>query len=698
MLRTAQPLVVEARRCDGSGFDPTWSLLWGTVVEELEINHGAKFNKAVIRFSGVRWLENMPINFGWQIRICTDQEQGFTVLFHGFAAGYRSSLTGGTGGADSREEVAVECYDFRWLLHKTSPLYGQIARSVDNYNGITPKNEFTFFSARPLVFNAEGKENRDPVALTGQGVESNYKSFTLPIFADKSISEFWSAREMIGYILSIYTNRYFGLFPILSTDCLGLDHVDFDKIIHSINCETLTIPEAIEKVCKNVGQTWREEYTANGPVWVFYKPGEAASGQRSSTIRTILHTLHSPAAGESIDVAVAGGAKMLYAANFARDIDSVVNNPWGIGDVERFEVTVNLVPGWQDSDFTLDSASSYANLFKTDADLSVETNPNQYSYFSRYHTRGNAFQRDLGRKWVLNEIGTYTPAAYDRGAMFDFSTVVPADYIKSKTTGKRLFGPFGRSFKPCLTFDKDSLNSLGIKVEFSFDSGATWQILPTSIENLSGECGIRITTQNLAELVDLAKGAIAAGSLTGKELNYFTSLADDKVNSRSFKNAAWKTRCRVTATVEMDHRLTKDSRPSGYSGSPFLQAAIYSLTDRYTFTKRTASSSYYGSNLPAWETDESDKLYKHIDAIRQANEDLSVNGSFTLDRLWLGDGSGVADFALGDGIEGLTGRSFSFAAQVAGRTVYPEIIQITYRPIQQKQILITRDLRLAETA
>ncbi len=695
MLRTAQPLVVEARRCTMTGVDPAWIILWDVVVEEIEINHGAKSNRATIRFNSVRWNEQLPITFGWQIRIRTDQVDDSTILFHGFASGYRPSFAGGNGSSDAREEVAVECRDFRWLLAKTSPCYGQYARGVDDYNGSTPCNEVTFFSARKLVFNASGKPDKDPTSLT-YSVRGD--AFTAPIFADKNRAEYWMAGEMIGYILNYLYNRVYNIFPILTTKCIVHSGDDFNRVIHSVDCEGMTIPDAIEKICKNIGLTWREEYTAEGPRWVFYKPGEATGYQRISNQQTILHTLHAPAVQDTIDIAVAAGAKLLAAANFAEDIDSVVNNPWGLGDVHTFEITVNLVPGWADSELTLDSASSYANVFKTDADLATETNPNQFSFFQRYHARGNAFQRDIGRKWVLNEVGAYSGGSYDRGDTFDFAAVIPDAYIKDSKTGKRLYGPFNRRFLPCLTFDKDSLNSVGIKVEFSFDSGSTWQVLPATLSSLTAECGVRITTQNLAELVDLNKSTIASGTLAGFELNYFSSLADDKIASRVFKTGGWKTRVRVTACVEMDNRLIKDSRPAGYSGSPFLQAAIYNFKDRYSLTQRTSSSSYYGQNLPAWETDESDKLAKHIDGIRQANEDLSINGSFTLDRLWLGDGAGVPDFALGDCIEKITGREMNFKTQVAGRTVYPEIIQITYLPVQQKQKLITRDLRLAETA
>ncbi|MGH2271396.1 hypothetical protein ACQ9LF_06315 [Anaerohalosphaeraceae bacterium U12dextr] len=703
MLRIAQPLVVEARYCDALGGVGAWQPQWNASVHRIEINLADKPSSALIQFPGIRWNDPLPIGFGWQVRIRTDQPvrpngqpvQGYgarSILFWGFATGYRPSFTGSTANSPAAEEVAVECRDFRWLVAATSPVFGQFARSVDQISA----NAGTFFSGRPLIFNADGKPDKDPVDLIFQGdLTTAYKPLTMPIFKEGPTAEYWTCRDMLSYLLTPYINRASALFPILRADCIGLDHSDWDQVINSFSGEGMDLVCLIAKICRNIGWTWREDYSETAVQWIFFKPGTAASAVRSAAQPTILHTLHAPDVNDRIDIAVASGAKMLREANFARDIAGIINNPWGLGDIQRFEFTVELVPAWKDSDFMLDSVDGYANLFKTDADLAYEPDPNQYDYFKYYHTRGSHFSRDLGRKWALNETGRYSGGIYDRGEVFDFSKVIPSEYIKS-ATGSRLYGPFSRHFDRCLTFDKDSVNSLGIVVEFSFDGGSTWQVLPVTLENLPGECGIRITNPNLAELTDNNKGVIADGDLTGKELNYYSSLADDKINSRSFKAGGWKTRCRVTATVAMDNRLLKVSRPSSGSGSPFYQASIFSMTDRYTFSHRTPQSRFYGTGLPAWNTDESEKLHHHIDAIRVANEDASINGRFTLDRLWAGDGSGTPTFALGDGIAGLSGRTLSFAQTNSGRTTYPEIIQIVYLPVQQTQQIITRDLRLAE--
>ena len=102
------------------------------------------------------------------------------------------------------------------------------------------------------------------------------------------------------------------------------------------------------------------------------------------------------------------------------------------------------------------------------------------------------------------------------------------------------------------------------------------------------------------------------------------------------------------------------------------------------------------SDLAAWEIDSTAIFDKHLQAIRDVNQDLSISGRFTLERLWLGDGSGSPDFAVGDCIEKITGREYPLSAVLGGGKVYPEIIQIIYLPDNQQMQLITRDLRFAD--
>jgi len=705
LSRNAQRLIVESRH--GYGSPPkydAWQPIWGAKVDRIEINKDSTPSVATIWFPKLYWHETFELYWGDMIRI---KAENYTIIFLGFVVSYLSDFSGGTDRSKGFERNAVVCKDHRWLLSQTSPIVGQVARGPDDYTGYgTDAQQPIADSWTPLfgqrtIFNPNGRPNKDPTPLTISGMYGG--TAQISIFINPGDGEFWTARDMLCYVMSSFCNQIYELLPILDPSKLkGLDHKDWDKVLNHIVVEGLNIVEAIQLIAKNLGWGFRLDYTTSGDGvrFRFYKIAAASSYSRNDQNVTILHRLHAPAVGENIKAAVTEGKKLLWSMSLAEDIGHVVNKPWGLGAPHRFELTAELVPAWLDNDLEPDTLDNNVNLFFTEAELQDITDPDSYDYYKYYHPRGSEFRRNVGRKWALNESGKYSKGdIYDRGMPFDFSAEpvgIAREYIYNND-GKRIFAPFNRRLLPCLTLDKDSLNSIGILVEFSFDGGESWQVIPAAISSLENECGIYINEANLAELVDQAEGSISGGDLDGIQLNYWTSLCDDKLNNRSFKTGQWKTRIRVTASIQLDSRIFRCSSPEGVSGSPFHHSQVYDFSEKYGLLKRAESSRFCGTDLPVYELDSSDWFDKHLEAVRQANEDMSISGQFTLERLWLGNGFGFPDFAIGDCIERITGREYNLSKKVSGnKTVCPEIIQIIYLPDKQKMKLITRDLRFAE--
>ena len=704
LSRRAQRLVVEARRGRDSPpyYDSVWQPVWGAKVDRVDINFAARFSTATIWFPEVRWDQTLDLLWADMIRIRTDEKEPLnrTVLFVGFLTAYLSDFSGGTEKkSSSYERNAIVCCSYRWLLSRTSPIYGCWVRGPDDYDDYGGPaqapipSQCIFASGRRTIFNEDGLPNCDNDFLVG--ADRN-----IPIFANPDTGGAWTARDMLAYVMAPFHNRssrYWYLpdpynIPLVK----DIDNEDWNKRLDHVAIDGLNVLDAIDLICKNLGWSFREDYAKDGSVnLVFYKPGSASGYVRSSSAPTVRHLLHAPAVAESIAAAVAEGRKILWSMNLAEDIGNVVNNPWGLGSPHKFEFTAELVPAWLDADLSPDTTEDNANLYFIEADLQDMTDPDDKSYYKYYHPRGSAFRLHVGRKWALNEAGRYSKSGtFDRGVPFDFTKVIDSEHILN-SEGNRNYGPFNRRLLPCLTVDEGSKNSVGIKVEFSFDGGSTWQTITASISSLVDECGIYIDEANLAELVDKAQGNISGGDLDGVQLNYWTSLCDDKLNGRSFKEGDWKTRVRVTASVQLDQRLRSQAIPTAASGSPFHHSQIFDFSDKYKLQKRTAQSKFTSGSLPAWNIDSTDWFDKHLGGIRRENEDMSISGQFTLERLWLGDGSGVPAFALGDSIEAITGREYRLSASMAGAEVYPEIIKIIYLPDRQKMQLITRDLRFA---
>jgi len=714
LTRTAQPIGVEIKR--GYGSPPTygaeWETVWAAKVERIEINRDNRPSRAVVWMPDRRWDDTSAVTIGDRVRIwgeeIVDGAPVRTILFSGFMVRRVMSFAGGDDRGESHERNAFIALDHRWLLSVTSPIYGQYARGPDDYSNYgydteAPDDSFVFLSGRRTIFNENGQPNHDP---TDAQVDSDGSYlYDMPLFTGRQDATSWTARQMIRYVLAREYNQAYDYLPIDDPAVLiGLEHTDLDRVLNHVVVDGLNVLDALAMICRQVGFGFREQYDSAGiATLAFYKVGAATGAERSDTTPTILHQLHAPAVGENIQAAVAEGRKMLWSMNLDQDATDIVNDPLGIGAPHTLEFTAELVPGWLDSDLVPDSSSSYANVYVPEEDLEDLDDPDAKSFYNKYHTRGANFEsnRDVGRRWVLNETGRYSGGSYDRGLPFDFRTVTGSGDGRIMDAqgrevsaiidqaGKRVYGPFNRQLLACLTSDKESLNSVGIVVEFSFDRGATWQSIPCAINSLPGECGIWIADPNLSEIVDKKNGTITGGDLDGKQLNYWTSLCDDKIDARVFKDGDWFTRIRVTASVQLDQRLRRKLQPSTYSGSPFECTKIFDLGSDYTFTKRMDTSRFDGSGLPAREDDHYDWFEKHLELIQEANADQAVSGQFTLDRLWLGE----LEICCGDGIERITGREFSLGAAFAGGVVYPEIIQIVIIPDRQVMTLVTRDLR-----
>ena len=389
--RSAQRVVVEYKKAVGSPpeFALNWQPLWSVKVDRITINRGARSSVAVIWFPDLRWDETSSLTWGDMVRIRTDHrsDSARTIIFKGFVTNYMKGYSGGSGRAGSAyERNAVACQDFRWLLRVTSPVFGQIARGPDDYTGVagqTPiPDSFTYLSGRRVIFNPKGLANCDQTELAYKDVYGNALC-NIPIFCNAGDGDFWTARKMLRYILSPFYNLAYKYFPIPDPNELsGLDHSDFDKVMHNIVVDGLNVIEAVSSICRHIGWDFREDYSNDdGVSLVFFKPGTAAGYVRSALNKTRLHYLYCPRPGENIAAAVAAGVKMLWHMDIAEDIAAVINKPWGFGAPHRFEFTAPLVPAWLDSRLEPDTSENNARLFLTEADLQQLTDPNSYSYY-----------------------------------------------------------------------------------------------------------------------------------------------------------------------------------------------------------------------------------------------------------------------------------------------------------------------------
>jgi len=700
----ASQLLVRYRLAEGS--PPTyfrgWYSLPTALVDRIEINAGDRVSRAVIRLPYNRWSDLPQFTRpGTLMQVITAEPDYHirAVLFQGFVTDTVSSFSGDPG---CHDDLTIELCSYRWLLLKSCPVVGQVARGPDDYthygtdSPVPVDLAWTDMTGRRTIFNEDARPNCDPHTVDYRMGHGLY--YATPIFCppDWPGADFWTARRMIQYLIGPLNMRPREIWPIADPDLPGLDHEDFDHAINHVVVDGLSVLEALALICTHLGWSFREDYVLDDGLapgtavhLVFFRCGAADGFYRAAASDIILHELHAPAVAENVPASAAEGRRLVAAMQLRNSIAELVNTPWGLGAPDRFEFTAELVPAWPDADL----ATSYTvgDYVYTDADLASMDNPNTVDYYRWYHAAGAEFRRLVGRKWALNETGRYTQADYDRGEPFDFSSVVDAPYITGPD-GRRLFGPFARRLLECLT-RLDARQSAGILVEFSFDGGSTWRPIPAAIANLPDEAGIYITQANLAS-VSGHPNEVATIAEQEYPLSLWTSLLYDRIEGHSYKLGQWLTRVRVTASIQLDQRIIDAAAASSAFSSPFEQIRVHDWSDRYGLARRMPAS-ILADAYEAEELDSRNRLADHLDAVRAAYQDASISGLFILDRLWPNDGLARPVFNVGDGIARITGRDFNLRVPNGRRFVYPEIVQIVYCNADQRQHLVTRDLRYA---
>lgn len=369
------------------------------------------------------------------------------------------------------ETVNIVAKDFSAVLQRIT-VYG---RRVVQSDGST-----VFLSGLDTTFNPGGQPNAAVAPVTVEG-----KTYTSFCGTSTDVRQ-WSYAGAIHYLLTEYVSGGQLYRPDIEQLCALTEN----RLARDLDVTGLSVLEALHCCSQAVGLQFHfvPRLVKTGPrqAIVFCRRGHGCAVE-----------LNRQPQGEPISLSRTN----VGATHSKRDFYPVTHRYIGRGDFKVYEATFELVKAWdpalEDTDYARFSAS---------------TNP-------QFH-----MVRDVHRKWCLNEAGDYADEPYNQGQSYDFSKVFEGGgYVRRR-----------RRFWPALSTDSQG-KSLGYFLEVSFDDGLHWWGYLYAFNNLLGECGIWLSSDQLdvdtwvAALKGVLKFRISASVVSDERLTCI--VADGPVGS-----------------------------------------------------------------------------------------------------------------------------------------------------------------------
>ncbi|MCB9849131.1 MAG: hypothetical protein H6817_00330 [Phycisphaerales bacterium] len=582
------------------------------------------------------------------------------VLFDGYPTLQTSDRAGLPRVRDAYLITATSVY-VRWTQDERAQVFGRYMRTGAIEDGLAADAEHyvgrsAHVAALPCIFNVDDIPNRaaEPLVVTDrQGKSRRIFPFT---YEGDAAAKSWSLVDALRYLVWFHYPHgapvVIDAFLDATDSAVGVDpdargtfrtpSMLIERLLvaaDALNCEATNLAEAVALLADDAG------------VHVRCVPGDGASQ----------FVVWAPEDGAAKDAPLAWGGRhadgvprygvaqlpdadvvtdnRLQVVRLRWDAREVVNASVAVGAVKRWEMTVPLVPGWLpetdlDNVDTPDRDDAKALALTPDAVEFFEEVLETFAWYRQYHRSGSEFaaHRDVARLWVLNEDGAYSDA-YERNA--PYGTYAPFDFAQVAGATVTTRGAWLRRVRPmqrAITRDVDG-SSVGVVVEVSFDSGATWHPPVGSVEVLDDRAGVRFNLANPTAMRE------ADGDWLVQNMWY--ALIDQTF------------RVRATAVFDADERVVGRAR-SGSALTPTVHAntqVIYRTRD-YDFASRSDTMNVLVAAYPdgdAGEVDDAALAERDAQRTVSAARGGSIEAELTVP--WI-----ERDLMIGDRLTGVRGR------------------------------------------
>jgi len=598
-------------------------------------------------------------------------------LFEGYSP-VQVSRWDGRIGRDGEWYVFEAEHVFERLSRASESLvYGRYVRNGVIEDGLQSDpdayaDKSVLMTALPCTFNPDGVPNRAQVPLTVSTPNDGSRFIHLFSWDDSSAAK-WTYATVLRYLVWFYRIKEGPVFEgnvFEVTDALATGSaIAGDPLSEalarepvSLTCEATNLVEALSLLASAAGIHITAETSNSGgrPVTTL-----RVWSSRSGSLRrlylargdcTSQGDLWYDASEHSVSEVLS--ANNTYRGEVAWDHRGIVNYPFVMGDVKRYEMTMPLCPGWEpttnlDNVDEVDRAAAKALSLTPTQVKALGDAAATNDWYSKYHSQGSDFAdyADVARLWVLNEDGAFSGTTYNRNAPFDdyqpfdFSTVADATATGSDAWMRR-----ARRLLNTLSISKDG-RSLGVWAEVSFDSGATWQPISSKVRVLSDRVGIYFDYDNPTEITPV--------DLDSEDQNMWYAIVDQTY------------RVRVTGLIESDERVMGTFLP-GYLKSPTLQINAMMVrrpkSFRYETRSHTTNVLVSDEAFDGVERDDTEAIATLARQLAEINQDREVRVLPMIP--WIETG-----YAIGDRIAEVRGRHLRFATTMGSQTEYPAVIE-----------------------
>ncbi len=507
----------------------------------------------------------------------------------------------------------------------------------------------------PCVFNMDGAGNCDPVSIEVRDAGGALRDVYIFTEDSRSDAVAWTYAKVLRYLLHFYgwSNCPVGVDHVFAQteSAVSLSEegraafIESDPLVYALLgrpdtlvLEATSVLESMSLISAYSGihLTAESEAVGSGVRTSWRAWSELSGPARELRLATAARDeaglpVYDPSAVSVIDLF---DDNNVSASSVSWDARPIAQAALVAGDVKRYEVQVELWPGWLPEPELDDVEQALRSSVKTQAltDEQVAAMGESVTadaWYRKYHRNGSEFSDhwQVGRMWVLNEAGTYGASQYNRNTPFD--SYAPYDFAST------LPGCWMRRCRRFLPITASFGGAERVLVEVSFDGGDNWERVESAYEVSPDECGIWFSATNPMALASAGADA---------EANLWYALVDQSC------------RIRVTALVESDDRLVAEA--SGDSAPTlFRNAAVLYAPGRFGFLRcLDGSAKGLGAGKETGSARDDTELMDDV-AASMANVGASRGVTARAVVPWLDD-----SYAIGDRIVGVRGRGLGFDA------------------------------------